>query len=46
MTFCRRPVSRSGGKTGLPNAGTSSDDGKIKRHRHRFAGLDDSNDNA
>ena len=35
-----------GGKTGLPNAGTSSDEGKTMKRWRRLAGLDDSNDNA
>lgn len=35
-----------GGKTGLPNAGTSSDGGKTMKRWRRLAGLDDSNDNA
>ena len=30
-----------GGKTGLPNAGTSSDDGKTMRRWRKLAGLDD-----
>lgn len=34
------------GKTGLPNAGTSSDDSKTMKRWRRLAGLDDSNDNA
>ena len=34
-----------GGKTGLPNAGTSSDEGKTMKRWRRLAGLDDSNDN-
>ena len=33
------------GKTGLPNAGTSSDDSKTMKRWRRLAGLDDSNDN-
>lgn len=35
-----------GGKTGLPNAGTSTDAGKIMRRWRKLAGLDDSNDKA
>ena len=35
-----------GGKTGLPNAGTSSDEGKTMKRWRKLAGLDDSNDNA
>lgn len=37
---------QQGGKTGLPNAGTSTDAGKTMKRWRRFAGLDDSNDNA
>lgn len=37
---------KQGGKTGLPNAGTSTDAGKTMRRWRRLAGLDDSNDNA
>lgn len=33
------------GKTGLPNAGTSTDAGKTMRRWRRLAGLDDPNDN-
>jgi hypothetical protein len=35
-----------GGKTGLSNAGTSSDEDKTMKRWRRLAGLDDSNDNA
>ena len=37
---------KQSGKTGLPNAGTSTDAGKTMRRWRRLAGLDDSNDNA
>ena len=37
---------KQGGRTGLPNAGTSTDAGKTMRRWRRLAGLDDSNDNA
>ena len=37
---------QQGGKTGLPNAGTSTDAGKTMRRWRKLAGLDDSNDNA
>ena len=39
------PASKAaGGRTGLPNAGTSSDEGKTVKRWRRLAGLDDSND--
>ena len=41
-----RTTKPQGGKTGLPNAGTSSDDSKTMKRWRRLAGLDDSNDNA
>ena len=41
-----RTTKPQGGKTGLPNAGTSSDEGKTMKRWRRLAGLDDSNDNA
>jgi hypothetical protein len=44
--FADVPVKQPGGKTGLPNAGTSTDAGKTMRRWRRLAGLDDSNDNA
>ena len=44
--FADTPVKQPGGKTGLPNAGTSSDGGKTMKRWRRLAGLDDSNDNA
>ena len=44
--FADAPVKQQGGRTGLPNAGTSTDAGKTMRRWRRLAGLDDSNDNA
>lgn len=44
--FADTPVKQQGGKTGLPNAGTSTDAGKTMKRWRRLAGLDDSNDNA
>ena len=44
--FADAPVKQPGGKTGLPNAGTSTDAGKTMRRWRRLASLDDSNDNA
>ena len=44
--FADTPVKQPGGKTGLPNAGTSSDEGKTMKRWRKLAGLDDSNDNA
>ena len=44
--FADAPAKQQGGKTGLPNAGTSSDAGKTMRRWRKLAGLDDSNDNA
>lgn len=44
--FADAPVKQPGGKTGLPNAGTSTDAGKTMKRWRRLAGLDDSNDNA
>lgn len=44
--FSDAPATQPGGKTGLPNAGTSTDAGKTMRRWRRLAGLDDSNDNA
>lgn len=44
--FVDTPVKQSGGKTGLPNAGTSTDAGKTMRRWRKLAGLDDSNDKA
>ncbi len=44
--FADAPAKQPGGKTGLPNAGTSTDAGKTMRRWRKLAGLDDSNDNA
>ena len=44
--FADTPAKQQGGKTGLPNAGTSTDAGKTMKRWRRLAGLDDSNDNA
>ncbi len=44
--FADAPANQPGGKTGLPNAGTSTDAGKTMKRWRRLAGLDDSNDNA
>ncbi len=44
--FADTPAKQQGGKTGLPNAGTSSDADKTIKRWRRLAGLDDSNDNA
>lgn len=44
--FADVPVKQQGGKTGLPNAGTSTDAGKTMKRWRRLAGLDDSNDEA
>ena len=44
--FADTPVKQPGGKTGLPNAGTSTDAGKTLKRWRKLAGLDDSNDNA
>ena len=44
--FADAHAKQQGGKTGLPNVGTSADAGKTMRCWHRLAGLDDSNDNA
>ena len=43
--FSDASVKQPGGKTGLPNAGTSTDAGKTMRRWRKLAGLDDSNDN-
>ena len=42
--FSDAPDKRQGGKTGLPNAGTSSNDGKTMRRWRRIAGLDDTDE--
>lgn len=39
--FSDAPGKQQGGKTGLPNAGTSTDDGKTMRRWRNLAGLDD-----
>ena len=44
--FADAPVKQQGGRTGLPNAGTSTDASKTMRRWRKLAGLDDSNDNA
>ena len=44
--FADTPAKQQGGKTGLPNAGTSTDAGKTMKRWRRLAGLDDSDDNA
>lgn len=41
-----RSTKPQGGKTGLPNAGTSFDEGKTMKRWRKLASLDDSNDNA
>lgn len=43
--FADTPAKQQSGKTGLPNAGTSSDAGKTMKRWRRLAGLDDSIDN-
>ena len=40
--FADTPAPQQGGKTGLPNAGTSSDEGKTLKRWRKLAGLDDS----
>ena len=44
--FADAPAKQPGGKTGLSNAGTSSDEGKPMKRWCKLAGLDDSNDKA
>ncbi|MEE1274639.1 MAG: hypothetical protein UHI81_09095 [Olegusella sp.] len=44
--FADAPAAKPQGKTGLPNAGTATDEGKMLKRWRRLAGLDDSNDNA
>ena len=39
--FADAPASPQGGRTGLPNAGTSSDEGKTMKRWRKLAGLDD-----
>lgn len=40
--FADAPAPQQGGRTGLPNAGTSSDEGKTMKRWRKLAGLDDS----
>ena len=40
--FADVPAPQQGGKTGLPNAGTSSDEGKTMKRWRKLAGLDES----
>ena len=40
--FADVPAPQQGGKTGLPNAGTSTDEGKTMKRWRKIAGLDDS----
>ncbi len=40
--FADSPAKQQSGKTGLPNAGTSTDAGKTMRRWRKLAGLDDS----
>lgn len=42
--FANAPGKTQGGRTGLTNAGTSSDDGKTMRRWRRIAGLDDTDE--
>lgn len=44
--FSDATAKQQGGKTELPNAGTSTDAGKTMMRWRKLAGLDDSNDNA
>ena len=44
--FADAPAKQPGSRTGLPNAGTSTDAGKTMKRWRKLAGLDDSNDNA
>ena len=44
--FADTPAKQQIGKTGLPNAGTSTDAGKTMKRWRKLAGLDDSNDEA
>lgn len=39
--FADAPIPQQGGKTGFPNAGTSSDEGKTLKRWRKLAGLDD-----
>lgn len=42
--FADAPAKPQGGTTGLPNAGTSTDEGKTLKRWRRLAGLDEPND--
>lgn len=42
--FADAPAKAQGDRTGLPNAGTSSDEGKTMRRCRTLAGLDDSDE--
>lgn len=42
--FADAPAPQQGGRTGLPNAGTSSDEGKTMKRWRKLAGLDDSDE--
>ena len=42
--FSDTPTPQQGGKTGLPNAGTSSDEGKTMKRWRKIAGLDDTDE--
>ena len=42
--FADAPAKAQDGRTGLPNAGTSSDEGKTMRRCRTLAGLDDSDE--
>ena len=44
MAVAEVGMMRGGGKTGLPNAGTSTDSGKTLKRWRKLAGLDDSDD--
>lgn len=44
--FADTSAKQQGGRTGLPNAGTSTDAGKTMKRWRRLAGLDESSDNA
>jgi len=43
--FADAPARAQGGRTGLPNAGTSTDSGKTLKRWRKLAGLDDSDEN-
>ena len=43
--FAEAPAKPQGGRTGLPNAGTSSDEGKTLKRWRKLAGLDESDEN-